>query len=245
MIIEAAQLSFTHEEASAPLLKDISFSLPRGSLTCLCGQNGGGKSTLLSILCGVRAQTSGHLTIANFTLPKQVSSFRGHVALTPQDPDLYILGALAREDLLLSIRPSDTVGRDKAFALADQFGLTPKLNFPIHHLSFGEKRKLCLASALAGISGKPLQLLLLDEPFAGLDYPSALAMRALLKTNQKEGLTQIVVTHDLEYIIDFADRCLLMKDGTIHFDGTPEKTLPHYESAGVRKPLPFHVSEEA
>lgn len=240
MIIEASHITFTHQEASDPLLNDISFSLPKGSLTCLCGQNGEGKSTLLALLCGIYTQSSGDLTVAGFSLPDMIKSLRGHVALTPQDPDLYILGALTREDLLLSIPKSDLQSQAKALELAEKFGLGEKLELPVHHLSFGEKRKLCLASSLAGISGKPLHLLLLDEPFAGLDYPSALAVRDIIKMNKEQGLSQIIVTHDLEYIFDISDHCLIVKNGRLYFDGSPQEALEHYEKAGIRPPLPCH-----
>jgi biotin transport system ATP-binding protein len=243
VIVTASHVTFTHEQAEKPILKDISFSLEEGSLTSVIGRNGEGKTTLLTLLAGVFAPDSGELSVAGFQLPGEAKQLRGHAALAPQDPDLYIVGATVREDLLLAIPAGDAEGRRKALDYAGSFGLTAKLDMPVHFLSFGEKRKLCLASALAGISGKPLKLLLLDEPFSGLDYPSALAMRALLKANKAAGLSQVVVTHDLDYVVDFTDRCLMLKDGGLLFDGPPDAAGPRYREAGVRPPLPFHPED--
>lgn len=239
MILNAQNISFSYEESLKPSLENISFSIPEGHLTCLCGKNGSGKSTLLTLLCGIHTPQEGSLFIADLDLPKEINWLRGQVALVPQDPDLYILGTTVEEDLFLSIPKTDTIGKEKALHYTEKFNLSPKLSLPVHQLSFGEKRKLCIASALSGISGKALKLLLLDEPFAGLDYPSALVMSDLIKNNKKEGLTQIVVTHDLEYLIDFTDQIIILQDGQIFFDGTPESAKDYYLTAGIRPPYVY------
>ncbi len=245
LIVEASALSFRHEGANHDVLKNVDLSLPRGSLTCLVGVNGSGKSTLLTLLAGIFAPTGGLLTISGFALPKDAKSFRGHAALVPQDPDLFILGSLVEEDLLLSIPPHDEEARNKALELAREFGLSDRLQEPVHILSYGQKRKLCLASALAGTSERQLELLLLDEPFAGLDHPAALAMRSLLNKNKNDGLSQIVVTHDLDLIADLADQFIVLQDGHLVANGIAETVFPQLLPLGVRPPSWWLAGESA
>ncbi len=236
MIVQASALTYRHDGADRDTLHGIDLALPRGSLICLAGINGSGKSTLLTLLAGLFPAASGSLIVAGHELPGESKTFRGCAVLVPQDPDLFILGSSVEEDLLLSIPPDDHEARNRALTLASDFGLGDRLHDPVHTLSYGQKRKLCLASALAGTSEHQLELLLLDEPFAGLDHPAALAMRELLAHNRRDGLSQIVVTHDLDLIADLADTFLLMQNGRIATNGPAETVFPHLLAAGVRPP---------
>ncbi len=232
MMIEAGSLCFRHPGTDADTLNALSFTVAAGQVCCLAGVNGSGKSTLLTLLAGIFPPTSGTLRVAGFELPRESFRLRGKVALVPQDPDVYILGSLVREDLLLGLAPDDADGRNRALAFARVFGLEETLDQPVHTLSYGQKRKLCLASAL---SGRP-SLLLLDEPFAGLDYPAAMAMRDALVRNKAAGLTQVVVGHDLDLMADIADAFLLLAGGSIARAGDAAAVFPELLAAGVRPP---------
>jgi biotin transport system ATP-binding protein len=232
MLIRASSLFFRYDSAEADTLKGLSFSLGRGRLCCLLGVNGSGKSTLLSVLAGLFPPCAGELSVVGLELPRETFRLRGKVALVPQDPDLYILGSLVEEDLLLGIDAGDEEGRERALAHAGAFGLSGTLTRSVHTLSYGQKRKLCLASALAG---KP-ELLLLDEPFAGLDHPAAMSMREILRRNRAGGLTQIVAGHDLDLVADLADRFMLLRDGELACAGGAEEVFPLLLEAGVRPP---------
>ncbi len=231
-LIEASSLIFRHEGAERDTLRDLSFSIERGSLYGLLGVNGSGKSTLLAVLAGLFPITSGKAHVAGCELPRESFRLRGKVALVPQSPDSYILGSLAREDLLLGIAPGDEEAKRRALNYARDFELEDLLDNPVHTLSYGQRRKLCLASALAA---QP-ELLLLDEPFAGLDYPAALSMRGILRKNRASGLTQVVVGHDLDLMADITDSFILMREGRIIQSGRPVDVFPHLLAAGVRPP---------
>ena len=241
MTVCASSLFFRHPGAGEDTLADLTFSIRQGELLCLLGMNGSGKSTLLAVLAGIFAQRSGELTVAHAVLPKEHSKLRGKVALVPQDPDVYILGSLVEEDLLLGLERDDLEGRERAFELARVFGLDQALNQPVQTLSHGQKRKLCLASALAT---RP-ELLLLDEPFAGLDYPSSLVMREALLRNKTSGLTQVVVGHDLDLMADIADSFMLLRNGRIAATGSDKDVFPLLRENGVRPPCSWFVDDKA
>jgi biotin transport system ATP-binding protein len=230
-MIAAESLSFRHPGAEKDVLSALSFQVGRGELCCLLGVNGCGKSTLLRLAAGLYNASSGLLRVAGCTLPGKKTALRGKVALAPQDPDLYILGSLVEEDLFLGLASGEA--RNRALELAGSFGLDSCLREPVQTLSHGQKRKLCLASALAGLP----ELLLLEEPIAGLDYPGALAVRDILRRNKESGLTQLVAGHDLDFLADLADSFLLLQGGKLLCQGGAAEVFPLLEGAGVRPPL--------
>ena len=232
MIASGVSLYFRHPGADADTLKNLNFTIRHGELLCLMGVNGSGKSTLLTLLAGLLPQASGKLLVGGCALPQESAKLRGTVALVPQDPDVYILGSLVEEDLLLGLDPADVEGKKRALDFARTFDLDSALMQPVHTLSHGQKRKLCLASALAS---QP-QLLLLDEPFAGLDHPATLAMREALISNKAAGLAQVVVGHDLDLMADLADSFMLLQGGEIIIHDSKERVFPRLLEAGVRPP---------
>jgi len=232
MMVTADELTFRHQGADTDALRHLCFSVPTGALCCVAGINGSGKSTLLALLAGLFPPTSGALRVAGCEMPRQAYMLRSRVALVPQDPDLYILGSLVEEDLTLGLEPGDEAARRRALDIAALLGLGETMDMPVHTLSYGQKRKLCLASALAATP----QLLLLDEPFAGLDYPSALAMRDILAANKKAGLTQIVVAHDLECFADDIDMFLLLNNARLLYAGSADSVMSRLQHARVKAP---------
>ncbi len=233
MLIEASALFFRHPGAETDTLSDCGFTVAKGQLCTLAGVNGSGKSTLLTLLAGLFPPSSGFLRVAGHALPAGAAQLRGKVALVPQDPDLYILGSLVEEDLLLGLDPADAAGRERALDIARTFGLGDSLHRPVHTLSYGQKRKLCLASALA----MQPELLLLDEPFAGLDHPAATAVHEILLRNKAAGLTQLVASHDLELTTDITDSFILLAAGRVICAGDAATVFPRLLDFGVRPPL--------
>jgi biotin transport system ATP-binding protein len=227
-----AGLTYRYDRADRAALSGVSTRIRAGDLAVLAGVNGSGKSTLLHVLAGIFPPASGALRVLGLDLPREARRLRGRVALVPQDPDAYILGALVEEDVLLGLPEGDAAARARARNLLEGFGLGGLMDRPVQTLSFGQRRKLCLASALAADPG----LLLVDEPLAGLDYPACLAMRAVLARNRAAGLTQIVVAHDLDLLADLADSLIMMVDGRVEAQGPPEEVYPLLLAAGVRPP---------
>ncbi|MBG0776028.1 MAG: ABC transporter ATP-binding protein [Desulfovibrionaceae bacterium] len=230
-MIRTDKLCFAYPGA-APALADVTLAVEPGSLTLLAGANGSGKSTLLALLAGLLTPTSGALAVAGRTSPGDERGLRAAAALAMQDADLQILGSTPLEDLCLQFAPGDAPGEARARDMAARFGLSAQLDDPVQTLSYGQKRKLCLASALL----REPSVLLMDEPFAGLDYPAILEMRAVLRQGSERGLTQVVAAHDLECVVDLADRVALLAAGRLVLCGPPAEALDAARAHGVRPP---------
>jgi biotin transport system ATP-binding protein len=121
--------------------------------------------------------------------------------------------------------------RIAARRLAERFGLRDG-EAPVHTLSLGSRRKLCIVTALRDAPA----VLLLDEPFAGLDYPAVREMRAILAENRAAGVTQLVAAHDLEAFADLADRWVVLQRGRVAATGTADEVFPALRGHGVRPP---------
>lgn len=230
-MIEADNLSLVYPYGKQAL-DAIHFHLEAGALLCLCGVNGSGKSSLFSLLSGIQRPSSGSLRVGEYTSPGNEAALRQVTAMLLQDADMQMIGGTVGEDCTLTLSPDDIEGWQRAQNLVERFGLAGYWNHPVHTLSYGQKRKVCLAGALLD---NP-QVLLLDEPFSGLDYPAILELRQILIEQKRMGLTQIVSVHDLEPVLDLADRMLVLHQGQQVLYGTPESILDDAQQYGVRPP---------
>ncbi len=214
------------------ILHGISFGLERSLILALVGANGSGKSTLLALLAGLYAPDRGRLNVNGHSSPGQERAIRAVTGLVVQDADLQILGATVGEDLCLGLAPDNASGEAEARSLADRFRIGHLWNEPVQALSWGQKRKLCMAAALR----RRPNLLLLDEPFSGLDYPGVREMRLLLQANRAAGLTQVVSAHDIEPLADIADIWAVLHNGKLAAWGKAETIFPELARHDVRPP---------
>ncbi len=211
------------------VLEDVTLDVRQGELLLLAGANGSGKSTMLALMAGLYLPTQGTVSTRTTNDPRSISR------LVMQDADLQILGGTVGEDLMLGHEGnSDEPARETAKRL----GLLESWDKPVQTLSWGMKRKLCLAAALLD---EP-KVLLLDEPFSGLDYPSTKQMRAFLTENKKSGMTLVVSAHDLEPVIDLADRMAVLDKGRLALFDVPSAVLPLVDVHGVRPPCSWRAS---
>lgn len=231
-MIYAENLSFSYRGNTSPALDALSFAIPKGELVCLCGTNGSGKSTLFSLLAGLQTPSSGSLQVDAVSAKGNEQQLRAQSALVLQDADLQIIGATVAEDMMLAFPANDSKAEETCRAMANRFSLLEHWNSPVHALSYGQKRKLCLAVSLLTTPS----LLLLDEPFSGLDYPAIVEMRSIMKTNKEHGLTQIVSVHDLEPVIDLADSMIVLHNGKLKGSGEPQYLLSSLLEYGIRPP---------
>ena len=231
-VISAASLRFAYVP-SAPILHEVAFTLDKGRILGLVGPNGAGKSTLLALLAGLLTPSFGSLQIAGMDAVRDSEAVRRKTALVLQEADLTIIGATIEEDICLGISSNR---HGEALELAARLNL-PEADTPVHTLSHGQKRKLCLATALL----RRPELLLLDEPFAGLDYPGIREIRAMLQANRNNGLTQIIACHDLEPLADLADLWLILSAGRQAAFGPALEIFPLLESMDVRPPCSWRA----
>ncbi len=229
-MIILSRLEYTYP-VGGKALDSVTLTVKSGSLVGLVGANGSGKSTLLALLAGLYTPTSGTVRVGEHVSPGNEKNIRRNVRLVMQDADLQILGATVEEDLLMGRKRTDETV-DQARDMADRFHLLDVWDRPVQTLSWGMKRKLCLAAALLNEPG----VLLLDEPFSGLDYPGMREMRRIILENNRAGLTQVVSSHDLENFIDIVDELVVLNQGRLALAGPPDTVLPHVRENDVRPP---------
>lgn len=206
-------------------LEDISLFIKSGSCTIIAGENGCGKSLLMSIIAGLEEPTSG--TVKTIAKP----------GLVFQEADAQILGETPAEDIAFGPRnmklKKEEIQCRVEYSLSET-GLTEKADFPARSLSGGEKRRL----AAAGIIAMNSQVIIFDEPYANLDYRGIRQVNRLLKKFIKENITVIILTHELEKCMALADHFIVLSSGKKVFDGTPDEALiQDLESWGIHHPL--------
>ncbi|MCD8352090.1 MAG: energy-coupling factor ABC transporter ATP-binding protein [Planctomycetaceae bacterium] len=215
-----------------PALRNASAELA-GGITVIVGPNAGGKTTLLRVLAGLLEPGSGRIVDEDGT-SLSPADLRQATRMVMQDADPQILGATVAEDVLLGKPASGLGGRFDlaATVLRRRLDLDSMWRQPVGMLSYGQKRKLCLLHAM--LAGP--RCLLLDEPFAGLDFPAARELRRLIRENREEGLHQVISTHELEPVFDIADRLVVVANGEIAAQGLPHELVGRLGEWSVRAP---------
>ncbi|MFC2597263.1 ABC transporter ATP-binding protein [Corynebacterium durum] len=215
-LVELKEASFSHD-TGPEILHQVSLSVQEGARIAVLGENGSGKSTLFRLLSGAWTPTSGELVIAGTPITrarhkKQARDFaRAHVQLVLQEPDDQIFAMSVREDISFGplnqgLTPEEVESRvDQAMMAAEVSELAEKVP---HQLSYGQRKRVALAGALA----MQPDVLMLDEPTAGLDPAGS---RKLLRTI--EGLEAAVVlsTHDVNLAYEFATDVVVLLDGRL------------------------------
>lgn len=218
-VLEASELWFRYEEKGKDVLRGLSLSVQRGELLALLGGNGAGKSTLLRILCGLRKPLRGKV--------KKDKALC--LAMLPQSPQALFVYDSVWEDLLDAAKQgrgarftdkvagSAEAAADRARDIAAKLELTDKLTSHPFDLSGGELQRAAIGKLLL----QDADILLLDEPTKGLDAYLKQELAAILKKLTAEGITMLMVTHDLEFAASYADRCALLFDGRITSEEEP------------------------
>lgn len=215
-------------------LKGISLEVFRGEFIVVCGRNGSGKSVLMSLIAQLDEPTCG-----------QISVPKSGVGLVFQDADAQILGETPVEDVSFGLKNQKIQKKEikkKVEETLKSVGLYERRFAPARQMSGGEKRRL----AVAGILAMNREIFIFDEPFANLDFPGVQSVCEILKKLKAAQKTIIVLTHELEKILELADRFVILDKGEIKFSGTPEEGLKlDLNKFGIKNPLerPNSISE--
>jgi biotin transport system ATP-binding protein len=221
-------------------LDGLSLDIFEGECLLIAGSNGSGKTILMRILAGLLEADSGEILFRGEPSEKAGDALRRSVGLVFQDAEAQIIGETVEEDIAFGPRnlrlPKDEVRRRVEVAL-NRLGLNEKRDWPPRRLSGGEKRRL----AVAGIIAMGGSLVIMDEPFANLDWPGVEQVLSVIRGLKAEGRTLIILTHELEKVLPLADRIAILDEGKIRDQGSPGELLdrlkPEY---GVRDPrLPW------
>lgn len=207
------------------ILKNVSFEIPENCFTVIGGANGSGKTLLMNIISGLEEADSG--TIETYGKP----------GLVFQEAETQILGETPREDIAFGPKnlkwPKEKILKAVEDSL-EKTGLKEKADFPARFLSGGEKRRLAIACMLS----MDLSIIILDEPYANLDYTGVKQVNQLLKSLKEQKKTIILLTHEIEKCLGLAERFIVLHKGEIKFDGTPSEALnQNMEEWEIKNPL--------
>lgn len=239
-LIEAKNISYTYPDGSKAL-QDVSLNVEKGEFVGLLASNGSGKTTLLRCLNGLIKPQVGEVAIdgeAIATLPQKVLFQR--IGMVFQNPNDQLFASTVAEDVAfgpsnMGLPKNEVKSRvDEALKAVGMDGLGSK---SIHNLSFGQQKRVCIAGALA----MHPEVLLLDEPTAGLDpMGEHKIMELLLKLNSERGLTIVMATHMVDMVPLFISRIYILSRGKVLREGTPEKVFSDPEmirDAKLRLPM--------
>jgi len=210
------ELWFRYEKDSPDILRGVSAEIPAGSLYAILGGNGAGKSTTLKAISGICRPYRGKVTLFGKPVEKYKSSelFNGCLAMLPQDPKSLFVKKTVREDLSEMTKDKSAIDR-----IAVLCQVTELLDSHPYDLSGGEQQRAALAKVLLT---KP-RLLLLDEPTKGIDSFFKETFAGILKDLKKQGITIVMVSHDVEFCARYADVVSMFFDGQILTTDTPRR----------------------
>jgi cobalt/nickel transport system ATP-binding protein len=234
--LQVSQLAFAYPDGHQALF-GVDLTIAPGERVALLGPNGAGKTTLVLHLNGILTGGQGVVTVAGLPVTKgSMLEIRRRVGVVFQDPDDQLFMPTVREDVAfgpanLGIRGDELDARVR-HAL-DQVGMLAFVDRPPHHLSFGQRRRVAVATVLAM---RP-EILVLDEPSSNLDPASRRELADILRELQ---LTTLMVTHDLPYALELCPRSVILDDGLIVADGPTIELLCNRELMSAhRLELPF------
>ena len=253
MLLIADHISYVYSPGTAyekKALDDVSLTINKGEFIGIIGHTGSGKSTLIQHFNGLEKATSGTIYFDGqdvYDKDFNMKSLRSRVGLVFQYPEHQLFETTVLEDVKFGPK---NLGLGKvevdlrAFEAIKQVGLSEKCydDSPFE-LSGGQKRRVAIAGVLAM---KP-QILILDEPTAGLDPRGRDEILDQIAKLHKEGLTVILVSHSMEDVAKYADRIIAMNSGKVAFDGTPKEVFRHYkelERMGLSAPQITYVMQE-
>lgn len=235
VILETRNLTHIFPNGNVAI-QDISLTMNAGEFIVMAGANGSGKTVFARHLNGLLKPTRGEVLLDGEPIRKNIVEARRKIGLVFQDPDRQIVGQTVAEDVafgpenlnLPATQVEAVVQASLAAVGLSQFALQSPQT-----LSGGQKRKL----AIAGILAMKPQIIILDEPFTGLDYPGVVQVLNQIVRLHKTGHTILLITHELEKVLAHANRLVIFYQGKLVEDGPPEAVIYRTERYGVRMPL--------
>lgn len=235
-ILKVEGLSVSYGDNPA-IIEDLSFSLKKGERLAIVGKNGAGKSTLAKALCGF-VPSQGKLTYEGQDISQDSIAERSErIGFVLQNPNQMISQTMIFDEVALGLRLrgiEEAEVEERVHEVLKTCGLYSFRKWPISALSFGQKKRVTIASILVL---KP-EIIILDEPTAGQDYKTYTDIMNFLDSLQKQGHTIVMITHDMQLMLEYSDRCLVVVEGEIIADDKPVTILNQkdlLESANLKQ----------
>ena len=229
-ILEVKNLHFQYNR-KRKILKDISFTIREGEMVSIVGTNGAGKSTLAKVICGFVTESEGEILFKGESLKGQTIKERSQkIGYVMQNPNQMICKSMIFDEVALGLRlrgvDEKTVAEKVEHALKI-CGLYPFRKWPISALSFGQKKRVTIASILV----MEPQILILDEPTAGQDYYHYTEIMEFLKSLNDQGVTILMITHDMHLMLEYTPHAIVISDGQKIGDSSAVRILTNEEIA--------------
>lgn len=248
------KINYSYSEGTAyqiQALKDINLQIEEGQFVGIIGHTGSGKSTLTQLLNGLLRATSGHIYVDGEDIYDEdydMKKLRNKVGLVFQYPDHQLFETTNFEDVCFGPKNQGLDRKEvelRAFEALQNVGFPEDLYYqPPFDLSGGQKRRVAIAGVLAM---KP-EVLILDEPTAGLDPAGRDEILGLVSKMHKElGITIILVSHSMEDVAEYVERLIVMNQGEVMYDGAPKEVYAHYkelEAVGLAAPQVTYLMNE-
>ena len=216
-LLEVKGLSFGYQKGQQTL-RDVSFSIGKGEMVSIVGRNGAGKSTLSKLICGFETPDAGEIFLNGKPLAEENIRRRAqHIGYVMQNPNQMISKTMIYDEVALGLQRSGLTEeqiREKVEATLKVCGLYPFRNWPISALSFGQKKRVTIASVLV----LDPELILLDEPTAGQDFRHYTDIMEFLRGLNARGVTVVMITHDMHLMLEYTPRALAFCDGRLIAD---------------------------
>ena len=226
-ILELGHLNFAYREGQ-PILKDLSLTIPKGQRLAIVGKNGAGKSTLAKAICGFIQTEGTYFSKGEDIKGDSVKERAERVGYVLQNPNQMISSTMVFDEVALGLHlrnvPEDQI-ESRVHQALKTCGLYEFRKWPISALSYGQKKRVTIASIL--VLGP--EVLVLDEPTAGQDQRNYTEIMDFLDELHQKGHTIIMITHDMQLMLDYSDRAVVVMDGQILADLTPAELLTQPE----------------
>ena len=244
-MIRILNLEYAYSPAEPATLKGINLNIDHGEMVAVAGQNGSGKSTLLRLLNGLSKPTKGSVIVAGLdTRNTPVSKMTIHIGYLFQNPDHQIFCQTVEDEIAFGMRnigiPEEEI-KERTEKTAEMLDLNDKLQAHPFTLSRGERQR----TALAGVLAIEPEVLVLDEPTTGQDYRECVKIMDLITGINEKGTTVIMVSHDMEVVLDYTQRVILLCDGMIIGDGKARDILRQKDKlarTGLKPPQIIELS---
>ena len=244
-ILKVEGLSVSYGDNPA-IIEDLSFSLKKGERLAIVGKNGAGKSTLAKALCGF-VPSQGKLTYEGQDISQDSIAERSErIGFVLQNPNQMISQTMIFDEVALGLRLrgiEEAEVEERVHEVLKTCGLYSFRKWPISALSFGQKKRVTIASILVL---KP-EIIILDEPTAGQDYKTYTDIMTFLDSLQKQGHTIVMITHDMQLMLEYSDRCLVVVEGKVIADGNPVTILNQkglLESANLKQTSLYSLGQK-
>jgi biotin transport system ATP-binding protein len=217
-------------------LEDINLTIEHGEFVIIAGTNGSGKTVLTRHLNGLLSPTKGQIILEGEPISKDLLRARMTIGLIFQNSDHQIVGQTVKEDVAFgpeNLGISRAEIEDRVKESLEAVGLEKYADHFSHTLSGGQKKRL----AIAGVLAMRPKIIVLDEPFAGLDYPGVVQVLREIVALHRKGHTIVLVTHELDKVLAHATRLVVIENGRIVRDDRPENIIEDIEAFGIKKPI--------